>query len=64
MGRKLGSGGALAEQVEGFQNGQAGLDQRVELLIEDQEVVRLYGSIGAALGELGENVEIRANIKT
>jgi hypothetical protein len=39
---------AISEQVEAFQNGQTGADERHELLIEDQELLEIDGPLPAS----------------
>ncbi len=56
-------GGAFGEQIESFQDGQAGFDESVELLIEDDEIVEddFFGAVRAA--ELREKIEMHADGK-
>lgn len=54
-------GGSFAEQVERFENRQTGLEQSVELLVENQEILGADGPIRLGPGEMGNNVEMAAN---
>ncbi len=60
-GTQPGRSRALGKQIERLQDRQAGLDQRVELLIENQKIVGADGAVLPPLGELGDKIKVGAN---
>ena len=53
-----GSGGALGEKIQSLQNRQAGLDQGIELLIENQEIIDDYFLRPVGSTQLRKNIEM------
>jgi len=58
---QAGGRGAFGKQVQSFQNGQTGADQRVELLVEDQKVVGAQFAPAASAGKPREQIELVAH---
>jgi len=58
---KFGRGGAVGEKIESAKNGQAGFDERVELLIENEKVGTADLAFTAAPGEGAEEGAARVN---
>ena len=60
VGGEFGVGEALGEQVEGFQDGQAGADQGDELLVEDEEFFEIELLAAAGNADLAGEAEAGA----
>ena len=60
---EAGSPSAVREQVERPQDGQACPNERIKLLIEDQEIGRAYLAIAAGPAKLRQKIELIADGK-
>jgi hypothetical protein len=60
-GAKFGRGGAVGEKIESAEDRKTGFDERVELLIEDEEIGAADLAFAAAFGECAEEGAARVN---